>query len=116
VVGCGGRIVDPFGDGGGPEDDAATSDEDGGGRDADAGVDAGRDAGADANAPDVFSPPPGCPRAATLRAGMPCSSSGELCPGNPLTCDGIVDYDALQCDGTAWVTVAATVCGDGGGD
>jgi hypothetical protein len=62
-------------------------------------------------------PPPACPDPSTLRAGewCPSNAAGLQCPGNPQWCDGAEFYDALQCDGATWITLAATECGDGGG-
>jgi hypothetical protein len=49
--------------------------------------------------------------------GAACSSSGLVCKGNPTLCGGATFYDALQCDGSKFVTVAMTVCGiDAGAD
>jgi hypothetical protein len=64
--------------------------------------------------PDVYVPPTGCPPAADLFQGLACSVDGEECPGNPTFCDGALFYDALQCNGSFWVTLAATQCGDAG--
>jgi hypothetical protein len=47
-------------------------------------------------------------------AGAPCSGPDLQCPGNPQWCDGAEFYDALQCNGATWVTLAATECGEGG--
>jgi hypothetical protein len=50
-------------------------------------------------------------------AGAPCSGSGLFCKGNPTQCGGATFFDALQCDGSKFVTVAMTECGiDGGAD
>jgi hypothetical protein len=38
------------------------------------------------------------------------------CPGNPQECDGTVFYDALECNGAQWFTLAGTVCGVVGED
>jgi hypothetical protein len=48
--------------------------------------------------------------------GDPCAPGlrGAECPGNPQVCDGAVFYDALQCNGSTWITLAATQCGEGG--
>jgi hypothetical protein len=46
--------------------------------------------------------------------GTKCPSEGAQCPGNPLSCDGAVFYDAFVCKGGVFVTTAATTCGDGG--
>jgi hypothetical protein len=43
------------------------------------------------------------------------NANGLQCPGNPQWCDGAEFYDALQCNGSTWVTLATTECGDGGG-
>jgi hypothetical protein len=49
--------------------------------------------------------------------GTPCTSNGLQCKGNPTQCGGATFYDALQCDGAKFVTVAMTVCGiDAGTD
>jgi hypothetical protein len=104
LTGCGGRIFEDSdgGDDGGPAGETSTL------------ADVIHDAAPDA--PDVFSPPPGCPNAMALRAGLPCSVPGELCPGSPLLCQGQIDYDALRCQAGVWVTSAATICGDAGRD
>ena len=66
---------------------------------------------------DASPPPSTCPDAGTLMEGALCSDNGLSCRGNPTPCGGTVFYDALQCDGSKFVTVAMTVCGiDGGAD
>jgi hypothetical protein len=58
-----------------------------------------------------------CPPPSDVRAQVTCSysQSGLQCPGNPQVCDGTLFFDALVCNGSVWVTVAGTVCGDEGG-
>ncbi len=72
----------------------------------------------DTGLPDVISPPTDCPPPGEVLAGNACFGAGVECPGNPQECDGTIFYDALECDGARWVTLAATVCGvgDGGPD
>jgi hypothetical protein len=60
---------------------------------------------------DASPPPPMCPDPATLIEGTPCSAAGLACKGNPIFCDGATFYDALQCDGSKFVTLAGTICG-----
>jgi hypothetical protein len=64
-------------------------------------------------------PPPSttCPAPADIMGGKACTGikSGLTCRGNPTMCNGATFYDALQCDGTTWITLAATVCGIDGG-
>jgi hypothetical protein len=74
------------------------------------------DAGLDGDMPpDVFVPP-GCPPPTEVLQGGLCSVAGQECPGNLQICDGAEFYDALQCNGYVWVTLAATQCGDAGAD
>jgi hypothetical protein len=62
-------------------------------------------------------PPETCPDPTTLMEGTACTSNGLQCKGNPTVCGGATFYDALQCDGSKFVTVAGTLCGiDGGAD
>jgi hypothetical protein len=64
---------------------------------------------------DASSGPETCPDPAKLVDGTPCTMAGLACKGNPTSCGGGLFYDALQCDGTKFVTLAATVCGIDGG-
>jgi hypothetical protein len=57
---------------------------------------------------------PACPDPTTLFDGTKCPSEGAQCPGNPLSCDGAIFYDAFLCKGGVFVTTATTTCGDGG--
>ena len=57
---------------------------------------------------------PACPDPTTLFDGTKCPSEGAQCPGNPLSCDGAIFYDAFVCKGGVFVTTATTTCGDGG--
>jgi hypothetical protein len=62
-------------------------------------------------------PPETCPDPTTLMEGTACTSNGLQCKGNPTVCGGATFYDALQCNGSKFVTVAGTLCGiDGGAD
>jgi hypothetical protein len=63
--------------------------------------------------PDVYVAP-GCPPPPEVLQGLACSAAGQECPGNPTFCDGAVFYDALQCNGSFWITLAATQCADAG--
>jgi hypothetical protein len=62
-------------------------------------------------------PPPGpeCPDAGSIEQGDPCSAPSQECPGNPQPCDGVVFYDAFECDNGQWRDVATTHCADDGG-
>jgi hypothetical protein len=64
-------------------------------------------------------PPPSttCPPPADIMGGKSCMGikPGLTCRGNPTMCNGATFYDALQCDGAAWTTLASTVCGIDGG-
>jgi hypothetical protein len=64
-------------------------------------------------------PPPSttCPPPADIMGGKPCMGikPGLTCRGNPTMCNGATFYDALQCDGAEWTTLASTVCGIDGG-
>lgn len=67
------------------------------------------------NCVDAAPPPATCPDPATLVEGNACSSSGLSCKGHPTSCDGATFYDALQCNGLLFITIAATVCPNDGG-
>ncbi|MDP9002203.1 MAG: hypothetical protein M3O46_19090 [Myxococcota bacterium] len=60
---------------------------------------------------DASMPPVACPDPTKLVEGAACSAASLQCRGNPTLCKGATFYDALQCDGTRFVTVAMTVCG-----
>ncbi len=62
-------------------------------------------------------PPSACPDPDTVSDGVSCvgTTKGLQCPGEPLSCDGVTFYDSLSCDGSTWVTLAATECGLDGG-
>jgi hypothetical protein len=55
-------------------------------------------------------PPSGCPDPESVEQGVPCTTPGVQCSGNPTSCDGAVFYDAFECDDGAWNDVAATTC------
>jgi hypothetical protein len=61
--------------------------------------------------------PPECPPPFAVYPSVTCTAAqaGLQCPGNQKACDGTVFYDALECNGSVWVTLAATICGDDGG-
>ncbi len=62
-------------------------------------------------------PPPMCPDPYTVYAFTYCNNQyGVTCPGNPQTCGSQVFYDAFQCSGNSWVSVAATACDIAGFD
>jgi hypothetical protein len=63
--------------------------------------------------PDVYVPG-GCPPPYDVFQGFTCSQLNLECPGNPTYCDGALFYDALQCNGAVWITLAATQCADAG--
>jgi hypothetical protein len=66
---------------------------------------------------DASMPPSTCPDPSALMEGTACSSNGLTCKGNPTLCGGATFFDAFQCDGSKFVTVAMTICGiDGGAD
>jgi hypothetical protein len=60
---------------------------------------------------DASLPPATCPDPATLVQGAQCSAAGLVCKGNPTACGGATFYDALDCDGSKFLTIAMTVCG-----
>jgi hypothetical protein len=61
--------------------------------------------------------PPECPPPFAVYPSVTCTAAqaGLQCPGNQKACDGTVFYDALECNGSVWVTLAVTICGDDGG-
>ena len=59
--------------------------------------------------------PPACPNPYDVYAGGYCPAPGLDCPGNPQTCGAQLFYDALECDGTFWYSLAATACDIDGG-
>jgi hypothetical protein len=65
-------------------------------------------------------PPPvqACPSPYGVYSGNYCDSPGLSCPGDPQNCGDQVYYDALQCQGSTWVSVATTICeiADDGGE
>jgi hypothetical protein len=67
--------------------------------------------------PPFDAPPVECPPPAAVGVNVGCyaQQAGLQCPGNPQLCDGTVFYDALECNGSVWVTLATTFCGDDAG-
>lgn len=59
-------------------------------------------------------PAAACPNPTTLTEGTACSSPGQQCRGNPMSCGGPQTfYDAFQCSSACqWSRVAATDCLD----
>ena len=54
--------------------------------------------------------PASCPDPYSVYPYAYCNSYGQTCPGNPTNCGGQIYYDALQCMGNGWVSVATTSC------
>jgi hypothetical protein len=55
-------------------------------------------------------PPSSCPDPFGVYAGGYCTASGMDCSGNPQSCGNQTYYDALECEGNYWVTLARTSC------
>ena len=54
--------------------------------------------------------PPACPDPFSVYASESCPAEGMKCPGNPQPCGAEVFYDAFDCEGGYWVSVATTAC------
>lgn len=74
-------------------------------------------AGWSCEAPGPFCPADAgdCPPADSTFAGQACNYTATICSGDPQSCGGQIDYDALQCTGGVWTVVAATACDVDGG-
>jgi hypothetical protein len=70
--------------------------------------------------PMTCAPPPvpasTCPDPYSVYAQQSCNGAGLTCRGNPTFCGNGLFYDALECIGGSWITIAATNCDvdDGG--